>query len=415
VQLFSDELNAVTQPKELSVSEISEILKITIEESFSYVRVKGEVSGLKFHNNGHLYFNLKDERAVINAVCWKGIAASLPFKPEEGMEVICTGKISIYAGRSNYQLITTQIEIAGEGALLALLEKRRKKLAAEGLFDESRKISLPYLPTTIGVITSPSGAVIRDIIHRIQDRFPVNIVVWPVAVQGQSAAKQIADAIDAFNNCKDKPDLIIIARGGGSLEDLMPFNEEIVIRAVADSKLPIISAVGHETDTTLIDYVSDRRAPTPTAAAEMAVPVRSELMTSLFKFADRLKIALPNLVVFNTNRLKILSAGLNKFESKIAIMKERISFSANILNRSIAHYLDNYLKTISEQGRLLESYHYKKVLQRGFAVIKYGNELITSSKVAASKNEFQIEFADGKIDAKPSKKTEAPLQGSLFE
>ena len=265
---------------EYSVSEVSGAIKQTIESSFGYVRIRGEISGAKRASSGHWYFNLKDDRNVLKATCWKGVASRLQVQPEDGLEVVCIGKITTYGGQSTYQISVDNIELAGQGALLALLEKRKKALAAEGLFDESRKKKLPYIPDVIGVISSPTGAVIRDIMHRLSDRFPRHVILWPVPVQGKGAEDKISAAIHGFNNLPDHiptPDVLIVARGGGSLEDLMPFNEENVIRAVAASNIPVISAVGHETDTTLIDYVSDRRAPTPTAGAEMAVPVRAEL------------------------------------------------------------------------------------------------------------------------------------------
>src|SRR5882762_858873 len=277
---------------EYTVSELSMALKRRIEESFSYVRVRGEISGFKRHSSGHCYLALKDADAVLDAVCWRGTALRLTLKPEDGMEVVCTGRLTTFPGRSKYQLVLDTMELAGVGALLKLLEERKQRLAAEGLFAESRKRRLPFLPAVIGVVTSPSGAVIRDILHRLADRFPRHVLIWPVAVQGDGAAAQVAAAIAGFNAIASggpipRPDLLIVARGGGSLEDLMPFNEEIVVRAAAESTIPLISAVGHETDVTLIDFVADRRAPTPTAAAEMAVPVRAELIAEVASLARR--------------------------------------------------------------------------------------------------------------------------------
>src|SRR5437588_6193585 len=268
---------------EYTVSELSMALKRSIEESFSHVRVRGEISSFKRVGSGHCYFALKDAEAVLDAVCWRNTAIRLPLKPEDGMEVVCTGRLTTYPGRSKYQLVIDSIELAGIGALLRILEERRLRLAAEGLFAAERKKKLPFLPRVIGIVTSPSGAVIRDILHRLGDRFPRRVLLWPVAVQGEGAAAQIAAAIDGFNRLSSegqvpRPDLLIVARGGGSLEDLMAFNEEIVVRAAAESAIPLISAVGHETDTTLIDFASDRRAPTPTAAAEFAVPVPADLL-----------------------------------------------------------------------------------------------------------------------------------------
>ena len=277
---------------EFTVSELSFALKREIETAFPRVRVRGEISQPSFPRSGHCYFRLKDENAVIDGVCWKGTIPRLGIRIEEGLEVIATGRLTTYAGSSRYQIIVDRLELAGEGALLKLLEDRRKKLAAEGLFDADRKRALPFLPEVVGVVTSPSGAVIRDILHRISDRFPRRVLVWPVAVQGEKAAGEVAAAIAGFNRLPEegpvpRPDVLIVARGGGSLEDLWAFNEEIVVRAAAASTIPLISAVGHETDTTLIDFASDRRAPTPTAAAEMAVPVRADLMAQTLDFGKR--------------------------------------------------------------------------------------------------------------------------------
>ncbi|MBN9023690.1 MAG: exodeoxyribonuclease VII large subunit, partial [Rhizobiales bacterium] len=272
---------------EFTVSELSAAVKRAVEDGFSYVRVRGEVSGYRgTHSSGHAYFTLKDDKARLEAVVWRLTFQKLRFKPTEGMEVIAIGRLSTFPGSSKYQMIIDALEPAGVGALMALLDERRKKLAAEGLFDAARKRALPFLPRVIGVVTSPTGAVIRDILHRLSDRFPVHVLVWPVKVQGETSAAEVAAAIRGFGALADggairRPDVIIVARGGGSLEDLWSFNEEIVVRAAAESPIPVISAVGHETDTTLIDHAADRRAPTPTAAAEIAVPVRSELVASL--------------------------------------------------------------------------------------------------------------------------------------
>src|SRR5499427_6908855 len=278
---------------EYTVSELSSALRRTVEDAYGHVRVRGEISGFRGpHSSGHCYFALKDETAKIEAVIWKGVHYRMRFKPQEGLEVIATGKLTTYPGSSKYQIVIEALEPAGVGALMALMEERKKKLAAEGLFDESRKQLLPWLPEVIGVVTSPTGAVIRDILHRLEDRFPRRVLVWPVRVQGDTAAAEVANAIRGFNALPERgalprPDLIIVARGGGSLEDLWPFNEEIVVRAAAASMIPLVSAVGHETDVTLIDFAADRRAPTPTAAAEMAVPVRAELLTRLDSLARR--------------------------------------------------------------------------------------------------------------------------------
>ncbi len=268
---------------ELTVSELSAALKRTIEDAYGYVRVRGELGKVSYHSNGHVYFDLKDDRACIAGIIWRSTAARIKLKLEAGLEVVVTGRITTYPGRSQYQIVAETLEPAGLGALMALLEERKRQLNAEGLFDEARKQLLPYLPAVIGVITSPTGAVIRDILHRLGDRFPRQFLVWPVKVQGEDSAREVAAAIAGFNRFAERgapprPDLLIVARGGGSLEDLWSFNEEIVVRAAAESLIPLISAVGHETDVTLLDFVADRRAPTPSAAAEMAVPVRSELI-----------------------------------------------------------------------------------------------------------------------------------------
>ncbi len=285
----------------MTVSEISGAIRRTLESRFDHVRVRGELSGLKRAASGHLYFSLKDDKAVINAICWRGSVARLSIQPQDGLEVICTGRVSGYPGRSNYQLIIDSMELAGQGALLKLLEQRRQALAAEGLFAEERKKNLPLLPEVIGVVTSPTGAVLRDILHRLRARFPRRVVVWPTLVQGEGAAAQVSAAIRGFNalpgvgGAVPRPDLLIVARGGGSLEDLWAFNEETVVRTAAESVIPLISAVGHETDTTLIDFAADRRAPTPTAAAEMAVPVRTDLISAVRDLDNRLDRAVRRL------------------------------------------------------------------------------------------------------------------------
>ncbi|NBO20179.1 MAG: exodeoxyribonuclease VII large subunit, partial [Proteobacteria bacterium] len=292
---------------EYSVSELSTQLKRRVEEDFGHVRVRGEISQPKLHTSGHLYLTLKDEGANLAAVCWRGQVGKLKIKPQEGMEVVVEGRMTTFPGQSKYQIVIEQMALAGVGALLKMLEDRKKKLAAEGLFDAARKKPLPFMPRVIGVITSPTGAVIKDILHRLAERFPCHVLLWPVAVQGETAATQIAAAITGFNALLDTvrsvpsddgttarvqdipvPDVLIVARGGGSLEDMLPFYEEIVVRAAANSRIPLISAVGHETDTTMIDFASDRRAPTPTAAAEMAVPVRLDLLSAVREEGNRL-------------------------------------------------------------------------------------------------------------------------------
>ncbi|MGB3280611.1 MAG: exodeoxyribonuclease VII large subunit, partial [Pseudorhodobacter sp.] len=305
---------------EFTVSELSGAVKRVIEGEFGLVRVRGEIGRVSRPASGHMYFDLKDDRAVIAAISWKGQVSKMQVRPEEGMEVVATGRMTTFPGQSKYQLIVENIAPAGAGALMAMLEARRKALAGEGLFDEGRKRALPYLPKVIGVVTSPSGAVIRDILHRLRDRFPRHVLVWPVAVQGQACAPEVAAAIRGFNaiapgGAIPRPDLIIVARGGGSLEDLWGFNEEIVVRAAAESEIPLISAVGHETDTTLIDYASDRRAPTPTAAAEMAVPVRLELLAGLDGQGARLIRAVTNGVGQRGQRLRDLGRALPRLDT----------------------------------------------------------------------------------------------------
>src|SRR5205814_2142251 len=325
---------------EYTVSELSQALKRSVEENFSHVRVRGEISGYKRHSSGHCYFALKDAEAVLDAVCWRQTAIRLPIRPEDGMEVVCTGRLTTYPGRSKYQLVVDSIALAGIGALLRILEERRQRLAAEGLFAAERKKKLPFLPEVIGIVTSPSGAVIRDILHRLADRFPRHVLLWPVAVQGEGAAAQIAAAIAGFNRLPadgavPRPQLIIVARGGGSLEDLMAFNEGSVVRAAAASALPLISAVGHETDTTLIDHASDRRAPTPTAAAEIAVPVRLDLIADLAGKSARLAGGLSRL--FSERRLHLtgLARGLPDPQDLLGAAAQRLDDRSERLRLAI--------------------------------------------------------------------------------
>ncbi len=299
----------------LTVGELSVALKRTVEDRFAIVRVRGEISQPKVVGSGHCYLRLKDADAVLDGVIWRGSLWKLGLKPEEGLEVICTGRLTTYPGRSSYQIIIERMELAGEGALLKMVEERRRRLAAEGLFDEARKQTIPFLPDVIGVVTSPTGAVIRDILHRLNDRFPRRVLLWPVKVQGEAAAEQVAAAIDGFNRLTaggavPRPDVLIIARGGGSLEDLMAFNEEVVVRAVAACGIPLISAVGHETDTTLIDHAADRRAPTPTAAAEIAVPVRTELLARVEGVGARLVAGMARSLADGRREVEGLARGL---------------------------------------------------------------------------------------------------------
>ncbi|HTO60625.1 MAG TPA: exodeoxyribonuclease VII large subunit [Bradyrhizobium sp.] len=326
---------------EYTVSELSSALKRTVEDAYGHVRVRGEISGFRGpHSSGHCYFALKDESAKIEAVVWKFVHVRMRFKPQEGLEVIATGKLTTYPGSSKYQIVIEALEPAGVGALMALMEERKKKLAAEGLFDAARKQLLPYLPEVIGVVTSPTGAVIRDILHRLEDRFPRRVLVWPVKVQGDGSAEQVAAAIRGFNALPEggripRPDLLIVARGGGSLEDLWSFNEEIVVRAAAESMIPLISAVGHETDITLIDFVADKRAPTPTAAAEMAVPVRSELFSEIASLARRTFVCWHRQQEGRRNELRAAARALPDATEVLAIPRQRLDAAASALPRSL--------------------------------------------------------------------------------
>lgn len=327
---------------EFSVSEISFAVKRTVEDAFGRVRIRGEVSGWRGqHSSGHAYFCLKDEKSRIDAVIWRGAFSKISFMPEEGLEVIATGKITTYPGSSKYQVVIDNIEPAGAGALMALLEERRRKLAGEGLFDEARKQLLPFMPRVIGVVTSPTGAVIRDIMHRINDRFPLHVIVWPVRVQGETSGAEVANAIRGFNALDGtqgmvRPDVLIVARGGGSLEDLWGFNEEAVVRAAAESMIPLISAVGHETDWTLIDHAADRRAPTPTGAAEMAVPVRAELEATVAQLSARLKSGTARLADRRRDALRAAARALPQPDALLAMPRQ----SFDTLERRLAQGLE---------------------------------------------------------------------------
>ena len=420
--------------QEYSVSEISDSIKGTLENSFGYVKVRGEVSGLSKPASGHIYLNLKDDKAVIKAIIWRSAAARISFVPEDGLEVICSGKLTTgysdrYPGRSDYSIIVDSITPAGEGALMALLEQRKKKLAAEGLFEEQNKKSLPKYPETIGIVTSPTGAVIKDILHRLNERFPCNVILWPVPVQGQDAAQLISDAVDGFNNLSSKdevnlPDLIIIARGGGSIEDLWPFNEEIVIRSVFKSNIPIVSAIGHETDTTLIDFVSDLRAPTPTAAAEISTPDKEELLRDINEKNNRLnysinlyidnlkdnfisikdklpvslKLFLNNLTsnfqnISQSLNFRVLGEQLKSSKVKLISLEESLLKAKNILVERLQKELDN-------KSMLLESLSYKSVLKRGYSVTRSSNKIIKSKKDLKDKSELIIETNFATLKAK---------------
>jgi len=467
---------AVSNVPEFSVSELSFALKREIETAFPRVRVRGEISQPSFPRSGHCYFRLKDENAVIDGVAWKGTIPRLGIKIEEGLEVIATGKLTTYAGSSRYQIIVDRLELAGEGALLKLLEDRRKKLQAEGLFDLDRKRALPFLPEVIGVVTSPSGAVIRDILHRLADRFPCHVLVWPVAVQGEKAAAEVAAAIAGFNRLAvggkvPRPDVLIVARGGGSLEDLWAFNEEIVVRAAAASEIPLISAVGHETDTTLIDFASDRRAPTPSAAAEMAVPVRADLVTETLDYAKRLAGGMTRLLREQTMELAGLARGLGdprrlieERQQRLDVGGERLALAARQLVERRAHalsaarlvspqaviaakeqalvaegralaramdrfksdalqkyarafdrldqlgerlkrhgsdLLQNGQRQVDQAAKLLESYSFHSVLNRGFALVRdQDGQPVLAAAGTSTGQAISIEFADGRVGAR---------------
>ena len=325
---------------EFTVSELSGKVKNFIESEFSYVRVRGELGRVSTPASGHVYLDLKDDKSVISGVIWRGKAASLAIRPEQGLEVIAVGKLTTFPGQSKYQIVIDSIEPAGQGALMALLEERKKKLAAEGLFDESIKKKLPFMPKTIGIVTSPTGAVIRDMMHGFRERFPVHVIVWPVRVQGESASKEVARAIDGFNRIDGisgipRPDVLIVARGGGSLEDLWGFNEEIVARAAASSEIPLISAVGHETDWTLIDYVSDARAPTPTKAAEWAVPKYSELVERLGDLKLRQLKTMSRQLQTKRSDLKSASRGLPRLIDLVGIPRQRLDGAASRLGQAL--------------------------------------------------------------------------------
>ncbi len=434
---------AAREPKrsnvpEMSVSELAFSLKRTLEETFGRVRVRGELSGLKLASSGHLYGDIKDVDSLINIVCWKGTMGKLSIRPEDGLDVVVTGKVTSYPKNSRYQLVVESMELAGEGALLKMLEERRKKLASEGLFDEGRKKPLPFLPDVIGVVTSPTGAVIRDIIHRISERFPRHVLVWPVAVQGDAAAAQIATAIRGFNAMKNRPDLLIVARGGGSLEDLMAFNDEDVVRAAAASEIPLISAVGHETDTTLIDYAADLRAPTPTGAAERAVPVRLNLMAQVLDDHERLTRGMERLLREGASRLETLRAKLGNPEqlldiktqhmdvlsSKLlhgferllsrktqslaplnpphprALIAEKARHAAMVgdgLSRAGTTLLKDPQKHLDHAARMLESLSFKKVLERGYTVVRAKDgRVLSDAEDAEKEGVFDVQFRGDK-------------------
>ena len=357
---------------EFTVSELSASLKRTVEDAFGHVRVRGEISGFRGpHSSGHCYFALKDQTAKIEAVIWKGVHGRMRFKPQEGLEVIATGKLTTYPGSSKYQIVIEALEPAGIGALMALMEERKRKLAAEGLFDEGRKQLLPWLPEVIGIVTSPTGAVIRDILHRLEDRFPRRVLVWPVRVQGEGSAEQVAAAIRGFNAMLEngkipRPDLLIVARGGGSLEDLWSFNEEIVVRAAAESMIPLISAVGHETDVTLIDFAADKRAPTPTAAAEMAVPVRSELAVEVASLARRTFASWQRGQEARRTELRAAVRALPTREGLLAIPRQRLDHAAAALPRALRASTHVHHRRLASASAALTPRTLRSQIERAF-------------------------------------------------
>lgn len=478
---MSDLIDAPTEGRnepEFSVSEISGAVKKMIEGEFGHVRVRGEIGRVMRAGSGHVYYDLKDDGAVLNAVTWKGQAASLSIQPEEGMEVVAIGKLTSYPRQSKYQMNVMELRVAGVGALMAMLEKRKKALAAEGLFDKDRKQPIPFLPEVIGVITSPSGAVIRDILHRLRDRFPRKVLIWPVAVQGDRCAPDVTAAIEGFNKLSPggalpRPDLLIVARGGGSLEDLWGFNEESVARAAAASDIPLISAVGHETDTTLIDYASDLRAPTPTAAAEASVPVRTDLLAWLGGVEERrlrvlhqgierrrqrltdLARALPKpaeIVARQAQRLDLISARLplglgavtRKKQTRLAEVsaglrprvlqsgaqarRQRLDTVSARLEQLAKRMPEDHSQKLASLSRVLETLSYKSTLSRGYAVLRNAKgRVLPTAALAGAEASVVIELQDGQITAAPtstSAPTPAPTkkakpkssddQGSLF-
>jgi exodeoxyribonuclease VII large subunit len=457
---------------ELTVSELAQAVKRTMETTFDRVRVRGELGRVLIAKSGHLYVDLKDENATISTVMWKSNVAALTFKPEEGLEVVAEGRLSTYPGRSQYQLIADRMAPAGVGALLAQLEKLKAKLAAEGLFARERKKPIPYLPRVIGVVTSPTGAVIRDILHRLEERFPRRVLLWPVLVQGPEAAGQVARAIKGFNALSGelRPDVLIVARGGGSIEDLWAFNEEIVVRAAAESAIPLISAVGHETDTTLIDFASDLRAPTPTGAAEKAVPVRAELIERVEVLEGRLKGGLVRLTEKRRTELRAAAARLPRLETLFQIPQQRFDRAAerltaalvantraaqskldrvaarlrpealqqdvarrrDLLARTSARLepamkraLEAHRKHLDAAGRMLESLSHKSVLARGFVMVhREDGTLVRAAKDLNAGDVVDLTFHDGDkkavVDPPPEAAKPKPKakpggdQGSLF-
>ena len=430
----------------LSVSEISAALKRHVEQGFSHVRIRGEISGFTRASSGQLYFALKDEKAAMDAIMWKGSTLRLAFAPQNGIEVIATGKLTTFPGRSKYQIVVETLEIAGEGALLALLEKLKAKLAAEGMFAAERKRPLPFLPKTIGVVTSPTGAVIRDILHRLEDRCPTRVIVWPVLVQGQGSADQVAAAVTGFSNMQgpDRPDLVIVARGGGSVEDLWGFNEEVVVRAVASCSIPIISAVGHETDTSLCDFAADVRAPTPSAAAEIAVPVRAELLARLQTISGRALRCVQRYRERAGERLDATVRHLPTPETLLGPQSQRVDDLGDRLRRGLSHIVSEARgdlaratgalrpimltqrmtaahNRLDQLWRVAASLNPDKILERGYARIeRQTGGTITRAADAQAAGALRLHFADGSVnvrveqDAGRAYEEAKPEQNDLF-
>lgn len=414
----------------MSVSELSSKLKRMVESEFGHVRLRGEISGWKRAASGHAYLALKDMDAVIDGVIWRGAASAIPFSPQDGLEVIVTGKLTTYPGRSKYQIVIERMELAGEGALMALFEKLKASLAAEGLFDPARKKPLPYMPRTIGVVTSPTGAVIKDILHRLADRFPSHVIVWPVKVQGDGAAAEVAAAIRGFDALPadgpvTRPDLIIVARGGGSIEDLWAFNEEAVVRAIAACSIPLISAVGHETDTSLSDFAADLRAPTPTAAAEMAVPVRADVASNIASLAirtercarryhERAAERLTALVRILPRRDALLGPQRQKMDDLGArldrALERRVTHARSQLDRStgalrpamLSQRLEAARQRLDAVSRHLELVDPDKLLERGYVRVgaKASGKVVMTVAEARAAGAITLQFRDGSVDAK---------------
>ena len=411
----------------LSVGELAGKLKRVVESEFGLVRLRGEISGYKRVASGHAYLSLKDESAVIDGVIWKGNVAALGFTPQDGAEVIATGKVTTYPGRSKYQIVIDRMELAGEGALMALLEKLKAKLAGEGLFAPAAKQALPFLPARIGVVTSPTGAVIRDILHRLEDRCPTHVLLWPVKVQGVGAAGEVAAAVRGFDAMppETRPDLVIVARGGGSIEDLWAFNEEVVVRAIAACSIPIISAVGHETDTTLADFAADLRAPTPTAAAEMAVPVLADLRLTLAGYGQRTEKCARRYHERGRERLDALVRVLPRRDALLGPQRQRADDLGARLDRGLARSvtvargqldrsagalrlatLDRQLERnrdrVAATWRLVESLGPNAILDRGYAFVsaRASGAVVGSAAAARTASAVKLHFRDGEVDAK---------------